>query len=175
MYDPVTHIPYTICFCKAGDKILMLHRNRPPNQFLWNGVGGKIEDGETVEESLRREVLEETGLDIQDARETRFVGVVSWTGVQNLNNENRGMYAYVVEFLETAVTIGSQETDEGKLEWKPIRWMLDHTNTTIAKNIPYFLPRMLTNCSPAEYRCVYESGILKEFLIRPWNNPSIQI
>lgn len=174
MYDPVTNIPYTICFCKAGDKILMLHRNRPPNQFLWNGVGGKIKDGESIEESVRREVLEETGLDIQNASETRFVGVVSWTGARDPNNENRGMYAYVVEFSETAATIDSRETDEGKLEWKPISWLLDHTNTAIAENIPYFLPCMLKNCSPAEYRCVYNNGILKEFLIQPWESSSIQ-
>lgn len=96
----------------------MLHHNRPPNQFLWNGVGGKIQEGESIEESLRREVLEETGLDIQDARETRFVGVVSWTGVQDPNNENRGMYAYVVEFPETVIATDQWETDEGKLEWK---------------------------------------------------------
>lgn len=174
MYDPVTTIPYTICFCKAGDKILMLHRSRPPNQFLWNGVGGKIERGESIEESVRREVLEETGLDIQDALETRFVGVVSWTGARDPSNENRGMYAYVVEFPETAVTIGSRETDEGRLEWKPIHWMLDHSNTAITENIPYFLPHMLTNCSSAEYRCVYDNGTLTEFLIRPWKNSAIQ-
>lgn len=174
MYAPVTHIPYTICFCKAGDKILMLHRSRPPNQFLWNGVGGKIKNGESVEEGLRREVLEETGLDVQDASETRFVGVVSWTGARDLNNENRGMYAYVVEFPESVIN-DPQKTDEGMLEWKSIDWILNHTNTEVTENIPYFLPRMLCRLSPAEYRCVYDNGILKEFLIRPWKTETIQI
>lgn len=172
MYSPVTDIPYTICFCKAGDKILMLHRNRQPNQFLWNGVGGKIKDGETVEESLRREVLEETGLDLHEALETRFVGVVSWTGARDPNNENRGMYAYVAEFPESVIN-DPQETAEGMLEWKSIGWILNHTSIEVTENIPYFLPRMLCRLSPAEYRCVYENGTLKEFLIRPWNSSSI--
>lgn len=175
MYAPVANIPFSICFCKAGEKILMLHRNRPPNQFLWNGVGGKIKDGETVEESLRREVLEETGLDIQDALETRFVGVVSWTGARDPNNENRGMYAYVVEFPESIATTDSQQTDEGILEWKNVDWILNHTNTEVTENIPYFLPRMLCRLSPAEYHCVYDNGTLKEFLIRPWKSDAIQI
>ncbi|MBI4257088.1 8-oxo-dGTP diphosphatase [Candidatus Uhrbacteria bacterium] len=174
MYSSITNIPYTICFCKAGEKILMLHRNRPPNQFLWNGVGGKIQEGETIEESLRREVLEETGLDVSHALDVRFVGVVSWMGARDPSNENRGMYAYVADFPAMVATNGIQETDEGKLEWKPIPWMLDHSNTAIAENIPYFLPRMLTTCSPAEYRCVYDDGVLTEFLIRPWKSSTIQ-
>jgi 8-oxo-dGTP diphosphatase len=174
MYDPVMHLPYTICFCKAGDKILLLHRNRPPNQGLWNGVGGKIKEGESIEESVRREVLEETGLDIHDALDIRATGIVSWTGARDPNNENRGMYAFVVEFPETVASPGSRVTDEGTLAWKLIVWLLDHTNTAVVENIPYFLPRMLTTCSPAEYRCVYKSGVLKEFLVRPWNSSAIQ-
>lgn len=151
----------------------MLHRHRPPNQGLWNGVGGKIKDDESIEESLHREVFEETGLDIQDALEIRLAGVVSWTGARDPNNENRGMYAYVVEFPESVIN-NSQETDEGTLQWKPITWILSHTNTEVTENIPYFLPRMLCHLPPAEYRCVYDNGVLKEFLIRPWKNQSIQ-
>lgn len=173
MYVPVTNIPYTICFCKAGERILMLHRNRPPNQGLWNGVGGKIQKNETVEESLRREVHEETGLDVHDAQDVHFAGVVSWTGARDPNNENRGMYAYIVEFPDLVLS-GPRETDEGRLEWKPIPWILNHANTEVTENIPYFLPRMLCRLSPAEYRCVYDEGLLKEFLIRPWNSRTIQ-
>jgi 8-oxo-dGTP diphosphatase len=84
------------------------------------------------------------------------------------------MYAYVVEFPEASAWTQPRATDEGTLEWKPIPWMLDHSNTAVTENIPYFLPRMLCDLSPAEYRCVYDNGILREFLIRPWNNTLIQ-
>ena len=40
-------IPYTTCFVRCGESVLMLLRNRPPNAGLWNGVGGKISPGET--------------------------------------------------------------------------------------------------------------------------------
>ena len=41
---------------------LHLKKDIDENKGKWIGVGGKIEDGETVEECLLREVQEETGL-----------------------------------------------------------------------------------------------------------------
>jgi 8-oxo-dGTP pyrophosphatase MutT (NUDIX family) len=49
--------------------LLMHHRDdKPgiPNPDCWAGFGGAVEDGETVQEAVRREVREETGLRIAD-------------------------------------------------------------------------------------------------------------
>lgn len=44
-----------------GGEILLSRRAGPPKKGQWDLVGGFIEAGETPEEAVRREVLEETG------------------------------------------------------------------------------------------------------------------
>jgi 8-oxo-dGTP diphosphatase len=49
----------------------MVHRNKKPNDIhegKWNGLGGKFEEGESPEECVIREVLEESGLTIRSPK-----------------------------------------------------------------------------------------------------------
>lgn len=48
----------------VGDRILLVQRKNPPNQGGWSFPGGRVERGEPLVEAVRREVLEETGLDV---------------------------------------------------------------------------------------------------------------
>jgi len=54
----------------TGDRRLLLHhRDDIPgisHPGCWAGFGGAVEDGETVDQALRREVQEETGIDVTD-------------------------------------------------------------------------------------------------------------
>ncbi|WP_317951282.1 NUDIX domain-containing protein, partial [Rossellomorea marisflavi] len=47
---------YTLCFIQRNDEILMLNRDKPPVLGLWNGVGGKVADGETPTACILREI-----------------------------------------------------------------------------------------------------------------------
>lgn len=51
-----------ICHIINGDSILLKKATRGVSKGKWNAPGGKIDDGETPEESVKREALEETGL-----------------------------------------------------------------------------------------------------------------
>ncbi|HUX65915.1 MAG TPA: NUDIX hydrolase [Terriglobales bacterium] len=48
-----------------NDSVLLVQRARPPLQGLWSLPGGLIELGETARAAARREVLEETGLEVE--------------------------------------------------------------------------------------------------------------
>ena len=48
-----------------GDRVLLVKRAHEPLKGEWSVPGGAVEVGETLEEAIRREVREETGLDIE--------------------------------------------------------------------------------------------------------------
>ena len=41
---------------------MLVKRGQPPGQGLWSVPGGRVEQGESDERAVRRELLEETGL-----------------------------------------------------------------------------------------------------------------
>ena len=68
----------TLCYLEQDDKYLMLHRVKKANDAShdkWIGVGGKCEADESPDECMKREVKEETGLDIL---EWRYRGIVTF-------------------------------------------------------------------------------------------------
>ena len=48
-----------------GDRVLLVRRARPPREGQWSLPGGAQQLGETVAEAARREVREETGLEVE--------------------------------------------------------------------------------------------------------------
>ncbi len=90
----------------------MVHRNKKVNDIhegKWNGLGGKFEAGETPEECITREVLEESGLVIQNPR---LHGLLVFTNF-------KGNDWYVFVYTATQFTGELIDSPEGKLKWIP--------------------------------------------------------
>jgi ADP-ribose pyrophosphatase YjhB (NUDIX family) len=47
-----------------GDRVLLVKRTQPPLAGRWSLPGGLVETGEPLAEAVRRELKEETGLDV---------------------------------------------------------------------------------------------------------------
>lgn len=55
-------------FNNGGSKVLLIEKNRPAFQKgKLNGIGGKIEEGETIHSAMVREFKEETGLETRES------------------------------------------------------------------------------------------------------------
>jgi 8-oxo-dGTP pyrophosphatase MutT (NUDIX family) len=57
-----------------------VERGKPPLQGYWSIPGGLVETGETLDQAVRREVLEETGLRVKPVEMFGIFYVCSVTG-----------------------------------------------------------------------------------------------
>ena len=101
----------TLCYIKHNDQTLMLHRIKKENDMhkgKWNGLGGKMEPGETPEECVIREVFEESGLTIQNPT---LKGLLTFP----MFDEKHDWLAFV--FTAHTFTGKLLDSDEGNLKW----------------------------------------------------------
>jgi 8-oxo-dGTP diphosphatase len=62
-------------FSEDERKVAMVLKSKPAWQAgLYNGIGGKIEPGESAPEAMRREFIEETGVDVNWLFFTNLMG-----------------------------------------------------------------------------------------------------
>lgn len=111
-------IQSTLIYIEKEGKYLMLHRVRKKNDVnkdKWIGVGGKFEPGETPEACARREVREETGLEMD---QLSYRGVVQF---RSNEAESEDMHL----FSSRAFHGDLIDCDEGVLEWIDKRRLLE--------------------------------------------------
>jgi ADP-ribose pyrophosphatase YjhB (NUDIX family) len=98
-----------------GDHILLVERGREPLKGYWSLPGGVLECGETLREGIRREVLEETGLEIQPS------SIVEVFERIMRDADGRPEYHYVLIDYLCTVDSGTLKAgdDVARAEWFP--------------------------------------------------------
>ncbi len=100
----------TLCYVEQDGRYLMLHRVAKENDInrdKWVGVGGHVEEGESPDECLRREVREETGREVIGPR---FRGLVTFVS-------DRWGTEYMCLYTASGLSGAPAACDEGVLEW----------------------------------------------------------
>jgi 8-oxo-dGTP diphosphatase len=103
----------TLCYVRHAGQTLMVHRVKKANDMhagKWNGLGGKLEPGETPEECAVREIYEESGLRV---RHLRLKGLLTFPHFAK--DEDWYAFIFVCEEFEGELI----DSPEGDLQWIP--------------------------------------------------------
>jgi 8-oxo-dGTP diphosphatase len=97
-------------------EVLLVHRlSNPEDDHLgkYNGLGGKMHPDEDVATCMKREILEESGLTVQ---EMELRGTVNWTNFGKHGEDWLGFIFLITRFEGTPF----DKSPEGPLEWVAI-------------------------------------------------------
>lgn len=148
-------IRYTLAFCLTESHVLMLRRIKPPNAGLWNGLGGKLEAGETPVQNIKREIFEEAGIEIE-VNEQSYKGILKWNVLEP--NIIGGAHLFFFKVMGKNLYKLEGDTEEGYLSWKTTEWITDRNNQQVAENIPFFFYPALETNQPQLYEFNYQKS-----------------
>ncbi len=138
----------TLCHVEKDGCWLMMHRvkkEKDLNHGKWIGIGGHLENGESPEECVRREAMEEAGIELKDLK---LRGILTFI-LPKWGDE--------LTFLYTAGTDTPEilQSEEGVLDWIPVDkvWDLNLWDGDRA-----FLPLLLTERECFSMKLVYDEN-----------------
>jgi ADP-ribose pyrophosphatase YjhB (NUDIX family) len=99
--------------------LLLVKRGREPGRGLWAVPGGKVRAGERLADAARREVLEETGLEVD-------IGEVVWVG-EHIDDDHHLVLVDFVGILLGGELTAADDADDAR--WVPLDEASDYPLT----------------------------------------------
>ena len=114
-----------------GDKVLLIKRGSPPLEGYWSLPGGAQETGETVEAALKREILEETGLQIE------IINFATMVDIIDLDDAGKARHHYSVADYVCRITGGELQAsgDAADARWVEINDLKNFQLTPKAREV----------------------------------------
>jgi 8-oxo-dGTP diphosphatase len=124
MPTPKTPLLATDCVIRDGTgRTLLIRRKNEPFKGAYALPGGFVEIGETVETACRREVREETGLELG---ELRLLGVYSDPGRDPRGHTVSVVYLALLGAAPVPRAGSDASAAEWVADWRPLRLAFDH-------------------------------------------------
>lgn len=98
----------TLCIIERNNQILLGMKKRGFGEGWWNGFGGKVEEGEEIEEAAIRETREEVGIKVQKIEKRGMI-------LFHFENDPDPIEMHIFAVLESEGE--PQESEEMKPEW----------------------------------------------------------
>lgn len=98
----------TLCIVHQGSQVLLGMKKRGFGVGRWNGFGGKVHDGETIETASLREVKEESGITPLDQVE---LGVLNFT----FDASDETLVVHIFKCTDFTDEVG--ESEEMRPQW----------------------------------------------------------
>ena len=118
-------------FTKDREQVVLIEKLKPAWQKgLWNGVGGKVEEGELWEDAMCREFFEETGVKISGW---------AWQHTVTLFNDHFEC-RFFRAFRDLALDVKTMEEEVVCLH--PVRYVLGE-NVPLMNNLRWLIPLQL--------------------------------
>ncbi len=145
-----------LCFVILGDEILMINRNKPPFMGLWNALGGKVKDGESIFEAGKREIFEESGIAVNNVE---LLSEFTW------NYDDELGYALVSKITEEDIKGKTFPLvlEEGLVDFKNVDWVLNAKNYGVIEDLAVFI-KDIKNGVKQNYHLVYKNKKLKRVI-----------
>jgi len=140
---PKRPIPSVAACVFKDNKVLLIRRATPPSLGKWSVPGGVIELGETFEDTAKRELDEECGIEIKVGK------VFTVENFTVLDEENRIRFHYIVTYLIARCAGGEARPGMEALD---VRWATKEELSSLDMN-----PLVRKNMSEA-FDIVYPQG-----------------
>jgi len=115
----------------SDSKVLLVKRGHEPAKGLWSIPGGLIELGETADAATRREVKEETGVDVEIERLLDVVDNI----VYDYQGKIRFHYVLVEFVAHPVTTIVRPSSDASDVKWVPFLDLSSYQMTKTARKL----------------------------------------
>ncbi len=142
-------IPAVLIYVRsADDRVLMIHRlggvggqgkAGDYHAGKWNGMGGKLEADESPWQGARRELREETGLDLSE-QDLKLLGTLQFPNFKAHKNEDWLCFVFTARLNENSAQVRIAPCAEGALHWVPA---CDVSSLNLWAGDRYFIPYVL--------------------------------